>query len=143
MPAHAPIEFGLLEHTADTGIWLYSTDIITIYSELPRILGRIMVSGPRQGPLEAKRVELDAPAPEILLADLASEVVYLLDAEGTISTSCDIISFNNISLTADIQVCAFDPEIHQIQMAVKAVTYYQASLKAVSSGWRAELYLDV
>lgn len=143
MPDQAPVAFGLLEHTADVGIWLESTDITTIFTELPPILAQMIVSGPRKGPFEQRRVELSAPSRDLLLADLASEVVYLLDAEGVIVVDCDIITLNDTSIAANLNVCALDPALNEVQMAVKAVTYHQASLRTIPDGWRAELYLDV
>jgi SHS2 domain-containing protein len=143
MLAHAPTRFGLLEHRADVGFWMESSDLTAIFHDLSAILAEIMVSGPRNRPFERRRVKLEAPLPELLLADLASEVVYLWDAEGLIATNCDILTLNDTSIEADIDLCPFDPAVHEVQMAVKAVTYHQASLRAAPGGWRAELYLDV
>jgi SHS2 domain-containing protein len=143
MPDHPPVAFGLLEHTADIGIWLESTDISTLFSSLPDTLAQVMVSGHRSKPSERRKVEISGPSLDILFADLASEVVYLLDAEGLIVTNCDIIILKDTLLTANITVCPFNSAAHQIVLPAKAVTYHQASVKPSPAGWRGELYLDV
>jgi SHS2 domain-containing protein len=143
MQKPAALSFGFLEHTADIGIWMNSTNIIDIFSMLPPTLAQVMVSGPRQAPFSEREVSLQAPSQELLLADLASEVVYLYDAEALLVAQCDIIKLEDTLLEAVFYVCPADPQNNQLELAIKAVTYHQASLKPVDDGWRAELYLDI
>lgn len=72
-----------------------------------------------------------------------SEILYLFDAEGWLFRDFEFRRLEDCSLSAIARGEKFDPERHQVNLLVKAITYHQLALEETPNGWRAQVYVDI
>jgi len=90
-------------------------------------------------------VSLDSDSHENLLFDWMGEIIYLKDAEQFLPVKVEFAEFNeeNYSLKAILLGDTLDSTRHPIKADIKAVTYYEFSLKRIDNKWIGEVLLDL
>lgn len=90
-------------------------------------------------------VSLDSDSHENLLFDWMGEIVYLKDAEQFLPVWVEFTEFNeeNYTLKAILHGDTLDSARHPIKADIKAVTYYEFSLKRIDNKWIGEVLLDL
>lgn len=139
----APPARGLLEHTADLGLWVTADDPPQLFAAAVGALAELMVSGPRTGDISWLPLTLSASDLAELLVALLNEVVYLWDAESLLVVALELKELTPVRLDGRLGVLPRDPDTHQTAEPVKAVTYHRASVEPQGQGWRAQVILDV
>ncbi|RJX36260.1 MAG: archease [Desulfarculus sp.] len=134
---------GLIEHTADLGLWVEAEGLAELFEAAALALARVMVAGPREGDLTWRELDLQAGDLVELMVQMLGEVVYLWDAEGLLVAAAQVQEIGPRRLRARLGVVPADPERHAPGEPVKAVTYHRAKVERQGEGWRAEVILDV
>lgn len=134
---------GLLEHTADLGLWVTADDPPQLFAAAVGALTELMVSGPRAGDISWLPLELSGSDWAELLVALLNEVVYLWDAESLLAVALELDELTPVRLVGRLGVLPRDPSLHRMTEPIKAVTYHRASVEPKGQGWRAQVILDV
>ncbi|MCK5772443.1 MAG: archease [Thermoplasmata archaeon] len=133
------------DHTAD--IWLVG------YGDSPGVVLSRMVNGlygavadrfeVQKG--ERTGVVLEANSLDLILVDLISEALYLLDAERIILTDIrvDLSGDGPYRLALDAVKCRCEIPEGAEGLEIKAATYHGAYLKTVAGGWEGRILLDI
>jgi SHS2 domain-containing protein len=72
-----------------------------------------------------------------------SEILYLFDGEGEVVTGVKIPVIFPSHLEAVVEKVPFDPDQHEIQHEIKAVTYHQINVAEKKDHWEAKIIFDV
>lgn len=137
-----PAESGTLGHVADLGLWVTADSLAELFSAAAVALAELMVKGPRDGEVAWLPLELTAADHAELLVELLGEVVYRWDGEGLLTVAVALDELTPVLLRGRLGVVPRRPS-HRPGEPVKAVTYHQAQVEPIGSGWRAQVILDV
>lgn len=134
---------GTTDHTADLKFWVEAGSVEELFSSAALALSELMYQGPRQENQTWLEFSAQGTDQADLLVQLLSEVVYWADAEGYLVAVVEISALSPTSLEARLGVTPLDPKTHRLNEPIKAVTYHQATVAPLDSGWRCEIVLDV
>lgn len=137
--------WGLLEHTADLGIWVQAEGLEELFERAVLALAEVQGGAVERSPDSWQGLAMESPDLVGLLVEFLNEAVYLLDAEGRLVVAAEVEVQTGIDarLTGRLGTVAFDPTRDGGLNAVKAVTYHRAVVEDKDGRWRAEVYLDV
>ncbi|MFC1883477.1 archease [Thermodesulfobacteriota bacterium] len=136
-------DYEFLEHTADLGIIVRGDDIQTLFETAAMALMHILVKGRSSQTPVRDRLSVSADDTDDLMVRWLSEILYLLEGEEMVVTGVKIPVIYPSSLEAVIEKVPFDPEIHEIQREIKAVTYHQINVSPIEGRWQARIIFDV
>ena len=108
---------------------------------------KTMVENP--GSIETKSsrsVSIVQGQPDLLLHDFLQKLIFFKDAKGEILRvkALELVRMNNLyEIKAQLSGERIDPSRHQMNVDVKAVTFYRLAVVEHESGWRATVVLDV
>ncbi|MFH1490873.1 MAG: archease [Pseudomonadota bacterium] len=135
--------FKLLDHTADLGIRVVGPDLETLFENAGKALVQVMV----RGALPAKASPLTLAVTGEDLADLMvrwlGEILYLFEGDHLITAFLNVHTVTPSRIEATLQTTPFDPEIHEIQHEIKAVTYHQIEVAEKDGHWEARIIFDL
>lgn len=138
----------LFDHTADIGIRAEGADPSELFAEAGRGLMAVIVEEPGAARVERRiEIELSGEAPEDLLYDWLSELLYTFEVEGVVVCGFDVrveAKAGAWSLKAACEAAGFDPGRHGSGHEVKAVTYHGLKVERIEGDrWRAEVIVDI
>jgi SHS2 domain-containing protein len=135
--------FRVLEHKADVGFEAFGASREELFAHAAQALIHLVVDLDRIRPSQELTVKAEGPDPPGLLVNWLSEILYLHDAEGWLFRDFSVQELRDTAITAAARGEKFDRARHQAKLLVKAVTYHQLALEQTSSGWRAQVYVDI
>ncbi len=135
--------FEVIEHTADVGLRVQAPDLEQLFAEAARGMFSLMVVHPDAvAAHEALEVSLPAAAPDDLLVDWLSELLFVFEFRHLVLSEFTV-KVNRGGLQAVARGAPLDPQQHEIGYEVKAVTYHRLRVERQAEGWIAELFLDL
>lgn len=107
----------------------------------------VMVADPAGLERQAsRRCELEDPELEMLLFDFLQEIIFYKDAEQLLLLP-QTLRIGKMKagyrLTAELAGEPIDPQRHEFNADVKAVTLHRFALRETAEGWEAEVVLDI
>jgi SHS2 domain-containing protein len=136
-------QYSFIEHTADLGIVVRGKDLKDLFETSAMALMSLLVAGnPKQEPSKS-RIIVSADDTDDLMVRWLSEILYLFAGDGEVVTDVNISQLLPTHLEAVIKKVPFDPDRHEIQHEIKAVTYHQISVSEKKDHWEARIILDV
>ena len=128
----------LEEHTGELKLRIEAPTLAELFAEAGRALAETM--GPaNDGPLVAKRIEIEASDREALLVDWLNELVFLSEVEKAIFREL------RVELPSDRRLEAFASgvKVERLRNPVKAATYHGLSVSERKDGFVATVVVDV
>ena len=132
-----------IEHTADLGIIVRGKDLRNLFETSAMALMNLMVKGTSKREPSVGRMTVSADDMDDLMVRWLSEVLYLFEGEGEVVTGVKIPLILPSHLEATIKKVPFDPDRHEIQHEIKAVTYHQIDVSEKKNHWEARIIFDV
>jgi SHS2 domain-containing protein len=130
-------------HTADLGLRVRADSREALFQEAARGLFSMLVFNLGEvRPAVEIRIELAADEIEYQLFDWLSELLYRFDTEHLLLCQFDV-QFTAGELTAVCRGETLDPQRHQMDHEVKAITYHGLQVESTEAGWLAEVIVDV
>jgi SHS2 domain-containing protein len=135
-----------LAHTADVAVRVTAASLDRLFEEAAAALTATVVEAP--GVRADRRVEvaLEASAPDLLLVDWLTELVYRFDTDGWLTARADA----RVRQTGGVwrlEAATFgeplDEARHRVKGPVKGVTYHRLAIRETAGGWEAVIVLDV
>lgn len=142
-----PYEFVEDVATADIAFRARGGDLNELFAAAADATMNVMIADLDTIERRVARSVLDsADAEDLLLVEFLQEVIYFKDAERLLLRPSAV----NVQRTGGrLQVSAtltgepLDPEKHEQQVDVKAVTYHRLEVKRTDQGWEAFVILDI
>lgn len=150
--------FEILDHTADVGIRAQGASLEEVFEQASRGLADIigiwrMAPAPRRDAVVDERqfvIDLRARDIAALLVDWLGEIVYLADVENVFLSRILVEAVRGPGGVRPGNCMAsgrlwLEPRIGEevLGTPVKAITYHRLKVVPDSTGWSAEVYVDV
>lgn len=135
-------DFEVLEHTADTGIIAYGSDLKEAFAHAAMGLFSLIVDLDSVRESTEREVEVRAPAQESLLVDWLNELIYLFDVDNVLFKRFEILELDEDHLRALAYGEKVDPARHEIRLGVKAATYHLLRIDR-DGGYRLQVIFDI
>jgi SHS2 domain-containing protein len=116
--------FEVVEHTADTGIIAYGTDMPEAFANTAHGMFSLMADLRQVREETSRYVEAEAGDRESLVVSWLNELLYLFDTERIIFKRFDILELTDTRLKADAYGEKADASRHKLRGGVKAATYH-------------------
>jgi SHS2 domain-containing protein len=135
--------FETFDHTADLGLRIVADDLNALFAEAGKALFSIIVDNFEAiAPTTAQTVAIAGADREYLLFDWLRELLYRFDADHWLFSEFDV-EVNADGLTATIWGELLVRDRHQLGHEVKAITYHELKVESTSTGWLAEVIVDI
>jgi SHS2 domain-containing protein len=135
--------YRLLDHTADLGMEVRGKDLPDLFMKAGWSFFDIMIQA-RQIDLSQERIiSVEAPDQEALLIAWLGELLFLFETGPLVFNQFTIQSLTPTTLQALGRGEFFDPQKHQIKVAVKAITYHQLRIWKAKESLRARVFFDL
>jgi SHS2 domain-containing protein len=137
--------FEVFDHTADLGLRVRAGDLEELFVEAARALFSVIVANTADvQPLQVKPIRVAGTDNEqdYLLFDWLSELLYTFETERLLLCEFNI-SFDNAGLRADCRGEIADPDRHELEHEIKAITYHGLKLCQENDAWLAEFIVDI
>lgn len=164
--------YEIFEHTADLGLRIYAPDLSGLFAEGARALFSVLVENLEAVECrEAHSVHLENENLEYLFFDWLDQLLYLFDAHKLVLVNFDVnisasdddqenkehtdlknptdLSGQENKFTKRWQLSAIvkgeklDRQRHVLDHEVKAITYHGLKVEQTSTGWLAEVIVDI
>ena len=120
--------FEILEHTADTGIIAYGTDLKQAFENAASGMFSLITDLISIENNQVRRIDINAPDRDSLLVSWLNELIYLFDVENLIFSKFDIIQLDENVLSAIVHGEKVDLSRHEIRTGIKAATYHMLKI---------------
>jgi SHS2 domain-containing protein len=138
----------MLDHTADVGFEVVEASTLeNLFDEARQaLLMTVFEEAPERGENEDS-VRLSAPDLETLLVRWINELVFFIQGDEFVPVSADLRiqgdEEEGFYLTARLTGAPLDLEGYRWQGEIKSATFHGLEVTRGSSGWRAQVILDV
>jgi SHS2 domain-containing protein len=131
------------EHTADLGLRIRAGDLNTLFAEAGRALFSVIVENPEAiRPAEEMPITIRVNDVEELLHDWLTELLFTFHVSRRLLAKFDVnINANNLSAVAHGE--KIDPQRHEINFEIKAITWHGLKVEQTPDGWMAEVIVDI
>jgi SHS2 domain-containing protein len=135
--------YEVFDHTADLGLRILAPDLTGLFEEAVPALFSIIVANPETiRPVQEDVITVAGADVPMLFFDWLGELLHRFETRTLLLCRADVhTSDDRIEATVFGEV--FDPARHRLDHEVKAVTYHQLRVEQQSSGWLAEVILDI
>ncbi|MEF8832545.1 MAG: archease [Candidatus Thermoplasmatota archaeon] len=119
-----------MDHTADVGIHAYGDGLEEVFEETAKAMFGIITDIDKVKKKKERKVEIESENFESLLVNFLSELIYLHEVHNELYSEFDlnIEEEDLIRLTASVQGEKIDLERHDMDTAIKAVSYHELSI---------------
>ena len=135
--------YRLLEHTADMGIEARAESCPKVLEEIARGLTMMLFGDSPVSASVVTKIHLHEEDSVELMVAWLNEILYWCEQNNLVPVASRIDALEEGELWATLSGESFDQKRHHVERQVKAITYYQATLKETSGGWYARVYVDL
>ena len=133
--------FQLIEHTADTGLVAYGSNLAEAFANAAYGLFSIIAELDRVREVKSRQVAVTAGDVEGLLFNWLNELIYVFEVERLILKRFDISRFTEHNLEADCWGETYDVSRHRLKSGVKSATYHMLEVDGKKN--RVQVIFDV
>ncbi len=135
--------YEVFEHTADLGLRVRADSLDALLVDAARGLFSLIVTNLDQvKAVQEKTIRIDASEPEYLLFDWLNELLYTFDVDQLLFSEF-AVRVDARGLTATCRGEPVQPDRHEMDHEVKAITYHELKVQRDGDGWMAELIVDI
>lgn len=136
-------DYQIIEHPADIGIAAKGKTLIEAYANAALGLMSLIIDPRSTQPKEERYLEVHGDDKEHLLVRWLSDILYLYDGEKFVTANVEIERMSSTELRAKLSGERFDPNIHDILMDVKAITYHELSIIDSPDRYEVRFIVDI
>ena len=137
------VGYELVDHTADIGLRVWAPTGEELFEEAGRALFSLVCDPLRVGELQPVDLELEAEAPDLLLAAWLNELLYVFEARRLVLSEFEVLELGEHRLRARVAGEPLDSRRHIMCGGVKAATLHELRLDRRDDGWEGFVLLDV
>lgn len=137
------LSYELLDHTADLGVRVFADSEAGLYRNALTALADLLCGPIPSAGAKAKTIRVTGEDRTEILVNLLREALYLFEGEKLLLAGVRGMELFPGGLSARLGVVAYDPEVHEIRHAIKAVTWHQALAGPQGKTWEARVIFDV
>jgi len=135
--------YELFDHTADIGLRIRAESLDELFAEAGRALFSVIVANfDAVEPVQELALRIEGSRRDDLLFDWLAELLYTFDTRRLLLSDFRVrVNENGMDATARGE--PFDPDRHELDMEVKAITYHGLKVEQDGDGWLAEVIVDL
>ena len=135
--------YELFEHTADVGLRARAASLENLFAEAARRCSPSSWPTSKQSSTrETIHLAVPAAPPDEMLRDWLAELLYTFEVRRLVLAQFDV-TIGTDGLKATARGEPIDPERHQLDMEVKAITWHGLKVVRDGDGWLAEVIVDI
>ena len=135
--------YELFDHTADVGLRMRAESLDELFADAGRALFSVIVANfDAVEPVQELALRIEGSRRDDLLFDWLAELLYTFDARRVLLSDFRV-RVNEDGLEATARGEPFDPDRHELDMEVKAITYHGLKVEQDGDGWLAEVIVDL
>ena len=135
--------YEVFEHTADLGLRVRAATKEELFAEAAKGLTAMIVANlDSVQPVQSRTVEVAGDDLGFLMFDWLNELLYAFEADKLLLSQFEV-QIDGDRLRAVCRGEAMDPERHEMEHEVKAITYHQLRVEETDGGWLAEIVVDI
>ena len=131
-----------IDHTADIGIEVVSGNLPDLFRKTALALFDLLVGLDSIDLREQVTITVEAANLEELMVSWLGELLYLFDTDGWLFRDFQL-ELENTKITAKATGEVFNPQKHQVQYYIKAVTYHMLEITRKEDRWLARVIFDI
>lgn len=131
------------DHTADLGLIVTGKSKGVLYENAAVAVFDIITDLARVEARETRRILVEGDGLEDLLINYLREILYLYNGEHWLLKEIRVVRVDDHALEAEARGEPLDGRKHEIRKEIKAVTYHQAQVRKMKTGWEARVIFDV
>ena len=139
-------KFCFVDHTADIAIKVFGESLRELFINASAAWREIVVGDSEVDQKERKEFEINADSIEELFVQFLSEINFLFLVKHWILGKTEFLSIKkeskNWTLRAVLKGEPFQPEKHNIQEEIKAVTFHQLKIEKVNDKFQTVVVFD-
>jgi SHS2 domain-containing protein len=135
--------YRLINHTADFGIRVFGRTKRDLFQNAGYALFDLIVGKIEFETEKIKIIYVQGEDLADLMVNWLRELLYVWSGADGLVSSVEVIRISPKFLQAAIGIVHYDPEHHQIQNEIKAVTYHQIQVNRTLGGWNSQIIFDV
>ena len=133
--------FRLIEHTADTGLVAYGSNLAEAFANAAYGLFAVIAELESVKEVDSREVTVTAGDVEELLFNWLNELIYIFEVEHLLLKRFDIFELTEDSLKASCRGEHYDASRHQLKTGVKSATYHMLEVDRKNN--RVQVIFDV
>jgi SHS2 domain-containing protein len=135
--------YSIIDHTADLGLRIQAPELPELFETAAAALGEQLVEAPSSQGLQRQRLTVSGEDWADLLINWLRELLAAWHLEGRVVRGARCLELRPYTLTAAVELLAFDPAAHLPRQEIKAVTYHQVEVSPSADGWQATVIFDL
>ncbi len=135
--------FDIIDHTADTGIVAYGTDLKEAFANAAYAMFSLIADLGSVKEEACRKIAVEAADRESLVVAWLNELLYLFDVERIVFKRFDITELADTSLKAEGYGEEMDESRHNLRVGVKAATYHMLRVTKDSGYYSIRVIFDV
>jgi SHS2 domain-containing protein len=137
------VSFEYFDHTADMGLRVQGEDLAQLFTNSALGMFNLITPLEQFKPVDALDVLLKAENVEELLWRWLRELHYLFSTQKLVFKEFEYKELTGKVVWATCEGEYFDPQKHQSEREVKAVTHHGFSVTQIGGIWKAEVIFDI
>ncbi|HLA26985.1 MAG TPA: archease [Syntrophales bacterium] len=137
------IRYRVFDHTADLGIQVFGRTVEEIFVNGAHALFHLIADLDQVQLTEERIITAAGTDRNELWVNYLRECLHVFNGEGLLMRECVILSLDQSNVTARLRGEILNHNRQQIKQEIKAVTYYQASVRKTKRGWIGKVICDV
>jgi SHS2 domain-containing protein len=135
--------FEVFEHTADVGLRVRAGDLNELFAEAALgYFSLVAANLDSVRPVQEVAFKITGNRLDDLLFDWLAELLYTFDTKHLLLSHFDVKT-TDTGLEATARGEPVDPERHELDMEIKAITYHGLIVERDAGGWLAEVIVDL
>jgi len=136
----APLDFEIVDHTADWAIRVYGFDLAHLFQNAARGMATLLVEDLDTVPTNVERqLTLDSIDAETLLVDWLGEMAFWAESEQLVFIQYELSQVSATHLKANV----IGGRVPALLKHIKAVTYHELNIVEIETGLTATVVFDV
>ena len=133
--------FDIIEHTADSGITAYGTDLEEAFANAAYAMFTLIADLENVREEVCRQIEVQAEDRESLVIVWLNELLYIFDVERTVFRRFEITQLSETSVKAECYGEPINQSRHGLKAGVKAATYHMLKIEK-GNGYSIQVILD-
>ena len=137
------LKYHLFDHTADIGVRIFGKSLENLFEHAAEALFSLIVQGGSSEKNDVTTLCVTGETLEHLFMNWMRALLMQFSIKERIVLRVRIVALSENALEAELHTSSFDPDCHEIQHEIKAVTYHGLVVEKRGNGWFAQVVLDV
>ena len=131
-----------IDHTADLAIEVWAPDLGSLITQAARGLIATVLDDNDLEPTLRQEITASADEPEVLIHDILTEMLYLIEDDELMPVSVDLLRCDGAEAALSVDLVPLEDALPYLSGLIKAVTYHGLEIEQTEPGLRTMIVFD-